>query len=82
MPRPSKHLNLTEKVQIKKPQLKKVIDNIRIKNLSLQGLEMCFNGDGKFDSVWLGPRQEREIPRSYLSDQILNLQEQRMIRIS
>ena len=60
----------------------KVADEATVRNLSLQGLEICFNSIGDLETVWLGPRQERKIRRDFISSQILNLQEQRMIRIT
>tara|TARA_Y100000310_G_scaffold91637_1_gene89056 strand:- start:167 stop:415 length:249 start_codon:yes stop_codon:yes gene_type:complete len=82
MPKPKKDPVLTKTEGTRRPQIKEVVNNVKIRNLSLQGLELCFGANGKFDTTWICPREEREIPRKYLSDQILNLQQQRMIRIS
>ena len=77
MPRPKK-----ESLKLAPSDLVKEVNKVTIRNLSLQGLELCFNNSGKLGTAWLAPRQEHRIPRSYISSQILNLQERRMIRIS
>ena len=84
MPRPRKDLSTTSEAAIRavKPKIASVREVVKVKNLSLQGLELCFGARGKFESVWIGPRQERIVPKDHISDQILNLQNQRMIRIS
>tara|TARA_R110000744_G_scaffold251581_1_gene367497 strand:- start:24 stop:200 length:177 start_codon:yes stop_codon:yes gene_type:complete len=52
-----------------------------IQNESLQRLELYLIGEKGTQRIWLMPREVIAVPGSYLSDQIKNLSQRRMLKI-
>lgn len=58
-------------------------NNIKtIKNNSIQGLNIILNTENGPNSIWLYPKQTILVKKSEISNQIINLHDRRMIKIS
>lgn len=52
-----------------------------ITNLSVQGFEIYFSTPTGMQTYWLKPNEYLTIPKSYLSPQIKNMVERRLVKI-
>lgn len=54
----------------------------KIKNDSLQGLEIYLRTEVGVQSHWITPKQTIAVPDFYITDQVRNLQRRRMVKIT
>ena len=54
----------------------------RIKNDSLQGLEIYLNTEAGIQTHWLTPKQIIAVPDYYIGSQLINLHRRKMIKIT
>lgn len=54
----------------------------KVKNDSLQGLEIYLNTEAGIKTYWLKPKETIAIPENYVGSQVTNLHRRRMVKIT
>jgi hypothetical protein len=69
------------KKKVSKDQLKETTALKKIRNESLQGLELYLNFNGSMKIIYLAPREVVQVQEGAITSHVITLQKRRMVKV-